>query len=90
MQYGISKSSKPEKNQMALASFLSNIAVLPFKDDAAVKYGDSRAGLEKKGTPIGSNAMLIAAHARASDLTVVTNNTKEFARVPGLKLDSWT
>ena len=89
MQYGISKSSKPEKNQMALASFLSNIAVLPFEDDAAVEYGDIRAGLEKKGTPIDSNDMLIAAHARASDLTVVTNNTKEFARVPGLKLENW-
>lgn len=89
MQYGISKSSKPEKNQMALASFLSNIAVLPFEDDAAVEYGDIRAGLEKKDTPIGSNDMLIAAHARSLDLTVVTNNTKEFARVPGLKLENW-
>ena len=90
IEYGISKSSKPEKNQLALASFLSNIAVLPFEDDAAVEYGDIRSGLEKKGTTIGPNDMLIAAHARALDLTVVTNNTKEFARVPGLKLDSWT
>ena len=90
MQYGISKSSKPEKNQLALASFLSNIAVLPFEEDAAVEYGDIRSGLEKKGTTIGPNDMLIAAHARALDLTVVTNNTKEFARVPGLKLDNWT
>jgi tRNA(fMet)-specific endonuclease VapC len=55
-----------------------------------VEYGDIRSGLEKKGTTIGPNDMLIAAHARALDLTVVTNNTKEFARVPGLKLDSWT
>lgn len=89
MQYGISKSSKPEKNQLALAMFLSNIAVLPFEDNAAVEYGDIRAGLEKKGTPIGPNDMLIAAHAKALGLTVVTNNTKEFARVPGLKLENW-
>lgn len=89
MQYGISKSSRPEKNQLALASFLSNIAVLPFTDSAAMEYGGIRAGLEKKGTPIGPNDMLIAAHARALDLTVVTNNTKEFTRVPGLKLENW-
>lgn len=89
MQYGISKSSQPGKNQLALVSFLSNIAVLPFEDGAAVEYGDIRAGLEKKGMPIGPNDMLIAAHARAMDLTVVTNNTKEFARVPGLRLENW-
>lgn len=89
MQYGISKSSRPEKNQLALASFLSNIAVLPFEDTAAVEYGDIRAGLEKKGTPIGPNDMLIAAHARALGLTVVTNNTKEFERIPGLELENW-
>lgn len=89
MQYGISKSSKPERNQLALAAFLSNIAVLPFDDKAAVEYGDIRAGLEKKGTPIGGNDMLIAAHARSLGLTVVTNNTKEFVRVPDLKLENW-
>ena len=60
-----------------------------FEEDAAVEYGDIRSGLEKEGTTIGPNDMLIAAHARALDLTVVTNNTKEFARVPGLKLDNW-
>jgi tRNA(fMet)-specific endonuclease VapC len=89
MQYGIRKSSKPERNQMALALFLSNITVLPFDDNAAVEYGVIRAGLERKGTPIGSNDMLIAAHAKALDLTVVTNNTREFERVPGLKLENW-
>lgn len=90
MQYGISKSSRPEKNQMALAAFLSNIAVLPFDDKAALEYGDIRAGLERKGTPIGPNDLLIAAHARALGLTIVTNNTKEFERVPGLTMENWT
>lgn len=89
MQYGICKSSRPERNQLALASFLSNISVLSFDDKAAVEYGDIRADLERKGTPIGPNDMLIAAHARALDLTVVTNNTKEFIRIPGLKLENW-
>lgn len=74
---------------MALASFLSNTAVLPFEDNAAVEYGYIRAGIEKKGAPIGPDDMLIAAHARTLDLTVVTNSTKEFARVPGLKLENW-
>lgn len=89
MQYGISKSKKPEQNQLALATFLSNISVLPFDDKAAVEYGDIRADLERKGTPIGGNDMLIAAHARSLGLTVVTNNTKEFARVLDLKLENW-
>lgn len=89
MQYGISKSSRPEKNQFALLSFLSNIAVLPFDDKAAVEYGDIRADLERKGTPIGANDMLIAAHARALGFTVVTNNIKEFIRIRGLKLENW-
>lgn len=89
MQNGISKSSRPEKNQFALLSFLSNIAVLPFDDKAAVEYGDIRADLERKGTPIGANDMLIAAHARALGFTVVTNNIKEFIRIRGLKLENW-
>ena len=89
MQYGIAKSSKPEQNQLALVSFLSNIEVAPFDDKAAVEYGPIRAGLEKLGTPIGGNDMLIAAHAKAIGLTVITNNTKEFERIPGLKLENW-
>lgn len=89
MQYGISKSARPEKNQLALAAFLSDIAVLPFDDKAAVEYGDIRADLEKKGTPIGANDMLIAAHARSLGMTIVTNNTREFERVPDLKLENW-
>ncbi|MGN8739937.1 type II toxin-antitoxin system tRNA(fMet)-specific endonuclease VapC [Bilifractor sp. HCP3S3_D3] len=89
MQYGISKSSNPVKNQIALASFLSNIAILPYDDSAAVEYGEIRAHLEKMGTPIGPNDLLIAAHAKAMDLTIVTNNVKEFERVPELKLENW-
>lgn len=89
MEYGIAKSTRPEKNQAALSAFLSNIDILPFDDRAAVEYGDIRASLEKKGTPIGPNDMLIAAHARSLGLTIVTNNVKEFRRVDGLMLDNW-
>ena len=89
MEYGIAKSTSPEKNQAALSAFLSNIDILPFDDRAAVEYGDIRASLEKKGTPIGPNDMLIAAHARSLGLTIVTNNVKEFRRVNGLMLDNW-
>ena len=89
MEYGIAKSTRPEKNQAALSAFLSNIDILPFDDRAAVEYGDIRASLEKKGTPIGPNDMLIAAHARSLGLTIVTNNVKEFRRVGGLMLDNW-
>ena len=89
MEYGIAKSTSPEKNQAALSAFLSNIDILPFDDRAAVDYGDIRASLEKKGTPIGPNDMLIAAHARSLGLTIVTNNVREFRRVDGLMLDNW-
>lgn len=89
MEYGIAKSTSPEKNQAALSAFLSNIDILPFDDRAAVEYGDIRASLEKKGTPIGPNDMLIAAHARSLGLTIVTNNVREFRRVDGLMLDNW-
>ena len=89
MEYGIAKSTRPEKNQAALSAFLSNIDILPFDDRAAVDYGDIRASLEKKGTPIGPNDMLIAAHARSLGLTIVTNNVKEFRRVDGLMLYNW-
>ena len=89
MEYGIAKSTSPEKNQAALSAFLSNIDILPFDDRASVEYGDIRASLEKKGTPIGPNDMLIAAHARSLGLTIVTNNVKEFRRVDGLMLDNW-
>jgi tRNA(fMet)-specific endonuclease VapC len=63
---------------------------LPFDDRAAADYGDLRAFLDANGTPIGPNDLMIAAIARIHRLTVVTNNTKEFSRVPGLKLEDWS
>ena len=87
--YGVSKSSKPEQNQVALTQFLAPLEILPYGDEAAQYYGDLRAHLEKHGTPIGSLDMLIAAHALSIDCTLITNNEKEFFRIPNLKIDNW-
>lgn len=87
--YGVSKSSKPEQNQMALAQFVAPLEILPYGDDAAQYYGNLRAHLEKQGTPIGSLDMLIAAHALSIDCILVTNNEKEFNRIPSSKIDNW-
>ena len=89
LQYGVAKSARPEQNSLALAAFLAPLTVEPFDDAAAAVYGTVRAQLERAGTPIGSLDMLIAAHALALDRTVVTNNTGEFQRVVGLKLENW-
>ena len=87
--YGVSKSSKPEQNFTALAQFVAPLEILPFESEAAQYYGDLRAILEKQGTPIGSLDMLIAAHALSINSTLVTNNEKEFNRVPHLKIENW-
>ena len=63
--------------------------VIPFEDKAAVEYGKIRAFLERQGTPIGPLDMLIAGHAKAESLILVTNNVREFARVPGLEVENW-
>ena len=87
--YGVSKSSKPEQNQMALTQFVAPLEILPYGDEAAQYYGDLRAHLEKQGTPIGSLDMLIAAHALSLACTLVTNNEKEFTRIPNLIINNW-
>jgi len=89
LEYGVSKSARPAQNQMALAEFLAPIEVLPYDDLAAREYGPLRAELERQGTPIGSLDTLIAAHARSLGLTLVTNNTGEFGRTPGLHVRNW-
>ena len=79
-----------EKNRVALALLLANIEIISFDSLAAESYGKVRADLEKMGTPIGPLDMMIAGHAKALDYTVVTNNTKKFEKVKGLKLENWT
>ena len=86
--YGVSKSSKPKQNQVALAQFIAPLVIMPYGDEAAQYYGDIRANLEKQGTPIGSLDMLIAAHALSIACTLVTNNEKEFIRILNLQIDN--
>jgi tRNA(fMet)-specific endonuclease VapC len=69
--------------------FLAPLTILPFDQQASWFYGDLRADLQKRGTPIGSLDTLIAAHALSQQSTLVTNNTREFALVPGLRLENW-
>lgn len=89
LEYGIKRSSDPAKNGVALLRFLLPMSVLPFEADAASEYGEIRAYLQSKGTPIGPLDMLIAGHAKAENLVLVTNNVREFERVPGLQLENW-
>lgn len=89
LQLGVEKSAVPEKNTVALTQFLSILNVLPFTDLAAVEYGKICAHLQRKGTPIGTMDMLIAAHAKSENAVIVTNNVKEFERVPELKIENW-
>lgn len=87
--HGVEKSQAVEKNRLALALLLANIEILDFDTLAAEAYGKIRADLEKGGTPIGPLDMMIAGHAKSLDYCIVTNNTKEFSRVRGLKLENW-
>ena len=87
--YGVSKSSKPEQNKIALMQFVAPLEILSYDDEAAQYYGDLRTHLEKQGTPIGSLDMLIAAHALSIACILITNNEKEFIRIPNIKIDNW-
>ena len=89
LEYGTLKSSRPDKNRSALMKFLTGIQIIPFYPDAARLYGIIRNDLEKKGLIIGNNDMLIAAQALSLDLTLITNNQREFERIQNLKLENW-
>lgn len=90
LRYGAEKSSRPEQNLEALGRFLLPLEVLAFGGEAAAAHGRFRAVLERAGTPIGPLDTLIAAHAVSVSVTLVTNNTREFQRVPGLEVEDWT
>lgn len=89
LEYGMKHSSNPAKNEQALLRFLVPFSVLPFGSAAASEYGEIRAYLQSQGTPIGPLDMLIAGHARAEKLILVTNNVREFERVPNLEIENW-
>jgi tRNA(fMet)-specific endonuclease VapC len=89
LAYGARKSQAPERNRSALELFAAPFQILPFTEDAAYVYGDVRATLEKKGTPIGSMDLMIASHALAVGAVLVSNNLREFRRVPELTMENW-
>ena len=89
IEYGVSKSSRPAKNQEALDQFISPLEVAPFDRQATAVWGRLRAALEKKGQSIGSMDLLIAAHAVNLDVRLITHNVREFGRVPGLRIEDW-
>lgn len=89
LEFGMKNSSDPAKNEQALLRFLVPISILPFGASAATEYGEIRAYLQSQGTPIGPLDMLIAAHARAEGYILVTNNEREFRRVPNLIVENW-
>lgn len=89
LEYGIAKSQRRTQNKGALEQFLIPLEILPFDDLAAEAYGVIRFELEKKGIPIGPLDLMIAAHAYSANLVLVTNNLKEFERIPNLAVENW-
>lgn len=87
--YGVEKSQHRQKNKAALEEFILPLEILCFDEDAASHYGSLRTYLERKGTPIGAMDLMIAAHAQAMQSVLVTNNKKEFLRIPDLKMEDW-
>lgn len=89
LYYGVEKSSRPEKNLDALKGFLTPFKIINFDQKSAIEYGKIRSDLEKKGVVIGPYDLQIAAVAKTHDMTLVSNNTKEFKRVAALNLENW-
>jgi len=89
LMYGVQVSPKPLQDKARLEVLLRHMVVLDLIQDAASDYAEIRAALKKAGKPIGANDLLIAAHARCLGLTLVTNNGREFSRVPKLKIENW-
>ena len=89
LRCGAQKSSRRDTVLGLLDEFAALVPVLALPETAGASYGAIRAALEKRGEPIGNNDLWIAAHARASNLTLVTNDQREFARVPGLTVRNW-
>ena len=89
LHYGAEKSARRVENLTAIEHFVARLEVLPFADKAAAHYGQVRAELERAGTPCGPHDMQIGGHARSEGLIVVTNNLREFARMPGLRAENW-
>jgi len=92
LSYGVqaSASAKRKQNQSILDSLVLHLAVLDWPQDAARHYAEIRSDLKKRGAQLGAADLMIAAHARAINAIVVTNNVKDFGRVKGLEVENWT
>lgn len=89
LQYGVAKSNRPTQNQKRLDAFLLPFAVVSYDEPAAKAYGHIRATLEKSGQLIGREDLLIATHPLSANVPLVTNNEREFSRVPNLQVENW-
>jgi tRNA(fMet)-specific endonuclease VapC len=89
LHYGAEKSARRLENLQAIEQFSARLDVLSFPAKAAVHFGQIRAEVERLGKPVGPLDMLIGAHARAEGLIVVTNNAREFRRLPGVRVENW-
>ena len=90
LQYGVQKSRNKETNQNALDEFLLPLSIFPFHGKKLIKcYGEIRTFLDSEGKTIGPLDTLIAAHALSLDLTIISNNIREFSRIPSLKCENW-
>ena len=89
LEFGVAKSQHVSQNRAALDEFLLPLEMASFDREAAAVYGQVRATLERKGTPIGAMDTLIGAQALAMGVTLVTNNVRAFSRIPGLKVTDW-
>ena len=89
LYYGVEKSSRRAQNLRTVEEFVARLEALPFSVEAAAHYGQVRAELEQVGRLAGPHDMLIGAHARSAGLIVVTNNLREFERIPGLRIENW-
>ena len=87
--FGVAHSARVERNSRELDAFCLDLDILPFDTEAGVHYGDIRHALSRPGRLIGANDLLIAGHARSVDATLVTNNEREFSRVPDLMIENW-
>jgi tRNA(fMet)-specific endonuclease VapC len=90
LTFGVEKSQSVAQNHLALQQFLLPLVIAEFDHDAALAYGQIRADLERRGMAIGALDTLIGAHAVSLGSTLVTNNTKEFSRIPSLTIENWT
>lgn len=88
--YGAERSAWPERNLADIQGFVARLDVAPFDERAAEHFGQVRAELYASGKPIGPYDMMIAGHARSMGLVLVTNNEREFGRVPGLRIENWS